>query len=117
MSTPSIENFFGRDEISHQGGEALAGKLEYESTSIIAFEPSIGAAVMEVTVWEGGVGQSVKSEKQPASRYMLAQLGIGVLGVIKMFSSPGRAKSALVAMKADAEMANVPTNLSSHGMG
>ncbi|WDJ35697.1 hypothetical protein [Xanthomonas campestris] len=116
VSTQSIGDFFGECPVASPAGEAPVAEHKYESNSVIAFEPSIGAAVMEITVWEGGVGQSRRSEKQPAYRYMLAQLGGGILGAIKMFSSPESAKSALVAMKADIAMADVSINSSSHGM-
>ncbi|WP_267118905.1 hypothetical protein [Xanthomonas sacchari] len=116
VSAQSIGDFFGEGPVASPAGEASAAEHEYESKSVIAFEPSIGAAVMEITVWEGGMGQSRRSEKQPAFRYMLAQLGGGILGAIKMFSSPDEAKSDLIAMKADVAMANAPTNSTSHGM-
>ncbi|WP_420007600.1 hypothetical protein [Xanthomonas sacchari] len=116
VSAQSIGDFFGEGPVASPAGEAPAAKFQYESESVIAFEPSVNAAVIELTVWDSGLGQPRKSKNQPVFRYMLARLDAGILGVIKMFSSPDEAKSDLIAMKADVAMANVPTNSSSHGM-
>ncbi|MBO9873939.1 MULTISPECIES: hypothetical protein [Xanthomonas] len=78
----------------------LKGGVKYESNSVIAFEPDIGVAVIELIVWEGEGGHAKRSESQPVSPYILAQLGMGRLSVLEIFSQRDQARSSLLALKA-----------------
>ncbi|WP_139074418.1 hypothetical protein [Xanthomonas bromi] len=102
VSSSGNQGFFGIKASAHQDSIVNVG-VTYESNSVIAFEPDIGVAVMELIIWEGGVGHAKRSESQPASRYMLAQLGMGRLSIMEIFSQPDQARSSLLVLKAQRE--------------
>ncbi|UYK67656.1 hypothetical protein NG831_05615 [Xanthomonas sacchari] len=103
VSSSRNQGFFETKATAPQDS-ILRGGVKYESNSVIAFEPEIGVAVMELIIWEGGDGHAKRSKSQPASPYILVRLGMGRLSVIEIFSERDQARSSLLALKAQRDV-------------